>query len=784
MSGCVARLAVALVFLFGAFLSGCREHPAAKLVISTGTPGGTYIRLGEQLARILEANPGPDFGVFESIPSAGTLESIDRLVRAEADLAFVAGPVIARDPRRADIRALMSLYTDAVHVVVRRSTRISDLRDLRGKRIFVGLEQSGTREIATRVLKQVGIEDAHYVRADAASFDEAAALLVMGEADAAFFVAAAPAPAVVTALEDGCCQLLDLARHVDGLVGILVGLRPWQIPGHAYSQQRPVQTIGASAFLVGRRGLSDAFVTHVLGAVFDFVSELAVAHVRAEDIRLQDAFEDPLLEAVGLHTGAEAFRDAENEKLVIATGSITGRYYELGTRLQLVLAQQGIRSRVFHTDGSLENLRLAADPRRRVLAIVQYDSALASYWDPSLYHTARVRDEIAFPHITDLRRVAALHEEKIHVLVRREKIRERWRERPSLPLLSGLDVCLGPPDSGTQVIARALLDEHGVEPRKRLYLTVPDMVSRLNEGVLDAGFFMSHVPSQALKTVVHDPRNRLISIDFRNVAGLLGPALSASRIPPGTYGSQVEGEQPVDTVSTWAVLVAREGIPLDVDEITAALIQGAAFLGIEGGADTLARRLPSLPFHSEAEEQYRQAGVLPSPLPVDWLEIAWRSLAILVFVSGGIGGLVTIRRERTMRRFRKRIASVSTSPDYPYSVHDLLQIGQEIRECSLHSTWRSEQLDGSRTRELKQLVGEGIELSRRNLKRSLLAELRHLKEVGPEQVVTAKGFRSLEAAVWNYLEEGELDPEQHSFLLQAIRDGRAEAMSRISEVPV
>ena len=781
--GYVATVGAVLAILSCVVFAGCGERPTEKFVISTGTPGGTYIRLGEQLARILEANPGPELGVFESIPSAGTLESIDRLMRGDAHLAFVAGPIIARDPRRTNIRALMALYTDAVHIVVRRSARISNLRHLRGKRIVVGLEQSGTLEIAARVLKTVGIDEDDYVRVEAASFDAAAARLVVDEADAAFFVAAAPAPAVVTALEDGCCVLLDLAGHVDALVGILDGIRPWQIPGHAYSQQRPVQTIGASAFLVGRSDLSDAFVSHVLEAVFDFVSELAVAHIRAEDIRLQDAFRDPMLEVVGLHGGATAFRDAENEKLAIATGSITGRYYELGTRLQLVLAQQGIRSRVFHTEGSLENLRLVADPNRRVLAIVQYDTALASYWDPTLYHTARVRNEIVFPHIADLRRIAALHEEKVHILVRREKIPEKWRERPSLRVLRGLHVCLGPPNSGTQVIARALLDEHGVQPGERLYLSVPDMVARLHEGTLDAGFFMSRVPSQALKTVIHDPRNQLVSIDFRNVAGLLGPALGASRIPPGTYGSQAEGEHPVDTVSTWAVLVAREDLPMDVGRITDALIHGAAFLGIEGGVSNLARRMPSLPFHSDAEEHYRKKGILPSPLPVDWLEVSWRSLAILVFVSGGIGGLVTTRRERTMRRFRKRIASVPTSPDYPYSVQDLHQIGLEIRECSFRSAWRSGQLDGSRTRDLEQLITEGVELSRRNLKRSLLAELRHLKDVKPEQVVTAEGFRSLEAAVWVYLEDGELDPAQHAFMVEAIRDGRRQAMSRLPRTP-
>jgi TRAP transporter TAXI family solute receptor len=699
-------------------------------VISSGTPGGTYIRLGEQLTRILKANPGPVFGEFESIPSAGTLESIDRLSRGEAQLAFVAGPVLAKNPHP-EIRALMALYTDAVHLVVRRQSGIQSLRGLQRKRVFVGSERSGTREIATRILGAIGIEQGDYRRVEAPSFDAATELLLSGQTDAAFFIAAAPAPAVATALEDPCCALLDLGKYVEAMEGAYEGLRPWRIPSHAYSQQDSIRTVGTSAFLAARHDLPVEFVTHALGVVFDFVAELAVAHVRAEDIRLHDAFNDPMLDRVGLHPGAAAFRDAEYGRLSIATGSITGRYYEFGTRLQLALAQQGIRSRVFHTDGSLENLRLIADPKRRVLAIVQYDMALASYWDPSLYHTARVRQEVEFPHIANLRRVAALHEEKVHVLARREKIPERWRSRPSLRVLQGLEVSLGPRESGTQVVARALLDVHAIEPRKTLYLSVPDMLARLQGGTLDAAFFMGHVPNQGMKTAIHDPRNQLVSIEFGKASGLLGPALGASRIEAGTYGSQAEGEVAIDTVSTWAVLVARDDLPTDVRRITDALIRGAAFLGVEGGAEFLARRMPSLPLHEGAEAEYKKAGVLPTPEPVDWLEISWRSLAILVFVSGGLGALITAGRERTMRQFRKRIACVSTSADHPHSVEELRDIGLEARERTHRSAWQMGGLDGARTRDLEQLVARGIETSRQRLKRSLLAELRHLREADP-----------------------------------------------------
>ena len=49
------------------------------LVVSTATRGGTYIRLGELLARALEESASKEIGQATAVESAGSLENIDRL---------------------------------------------------------------------------------------------------------------------------------------------------------------------------------------------------------------------------------------------------------------------------------------------------------------------------------------------------------------------------------------------------------------------------------------------------------------------------------------------------------------------------------------------------------------------------------------------------------------------------------------------------------------------------------------------------------------------------------
>jgi TRAP transporter TAXI family solute receptor len=749
-----------------------RPREARNLVISTGTEGGTYVVVGEQMARILETYPQKGIGEVHSRPSAGSIENVDRLVASEADLGLVVGPVLASHPDRQKVRALMALYSDRWQVVVRRNTSIRTLRDMKGKRIFIGADGSGTKWGATRILRAAAdLSDSDYLRVNVHSYWEAAEKLQAGEADAAFFITATPAKAVSAALSSGCCELLDLRESADSIMADVPGLSADRIPPHLYENQpSPVHTLSATAVLVGRTDLRDDIVLRVLNALFDHLGDLAVAHIRVQEVRLSRAF-TTLPRGVQLHPGATKFQAQESEKLQIATGVINGKYYDLGKRIQLVLEKEGIAARAIHTDGSLENLRLLKAKERPTLAVVQYDTALASIWSTNLYQTPDVVDALHIPRVSDLRRIASLHEESFHALIRNDRIPTNMRDRPTLRALENQRVCLGPKGSGTQVLAKVLLRRHGIRPSEEVYLSIPEMVARIHGEEIDAGFFMSHIPSEALKTVVHDQRNRLLSIDPSKVSGMLGPALGMSKIEASMYGAQSTDEAPVETVATRAVLVSTEDLPFDVRRITEAVFEGAAFLGVEGGGQGVARVLPSLPLHPDAEKYYREAGYLPSPQPIDWLTNTWRSLAILVIMVGGYQGLLKLRRDATANEVGRRILAISLEASEPGSVHQLVEIRDaEIRERVQRRWWRGGELDKGRWRYLHDLTNDRIKEAKENLTAALAEDLRKLAtETGLDNPAGRARLRSLEGRVWGYFQKGELDASHQALLLEVIQ---------------
>ncbi|MBW1688408.1 MAG: TAXI family TRAP transporter solute-binding subunit, partial [Deltaproteobacteria bacterium] len=202
------------------------EQLRQDLVISTGTPGGTYIQLGAQLARILEEYRGVQIGSVESRASRGSVENIERILSQEAQLAFVIGPVLSAHPRRGELRALTSLYTDRVQVVVHRSASIESLGDLAGKRIYIGADKSGTKLMATAILRAAGLSEGDYSRVgEKESFEGASRIIQAGRAEAAFFVASTPTKAISDALGSGCCSLLDLGDYQRAIERIVPGLQ-------------------------------------------------------------------------------------------------------------------------------------------------------------------------------------------------------------------------------------------------------------------------------------------------------------------------------------------------------------------------------------------------------------------------------------------------------------------------------------------------------------------------------------------------------------------------------
>jgi TRAP transporter TAXI family solute receptor len=218
--------------------------------ILTGGPNGTYIQIGRNIAE-LASQCGQTLNVRES---AGSLENfLGVRQRRYTQFAIVQSDVLEylrtfaaddADIARAirGVRIAFPLYAEEVHILATRD--IADLQGLAGKRVAVGVEDSGTFLTASLALDLAEVSPAERVTIGPDASLEA---LLAGEIDAFFYVAGAPTALFQNAaIDPGKFHLVPITDTVLQAV-----YQPATIAGGVYPfQPEPVDVVTVKAVLM------------------------------------------------------------------------------------------------------------------------------------------------------------------------------------------------------------------------------------------------------------------------------------------------------------------------------------------------------------------------------------------------------------------------------------------------------------------------------------------------------------------------------------------------------
>jgi TRAP transporter TAXI family solute receptor len=176
-----------------------QDRVPLSLRLATGESGGAYRILGACLDEELKKRNG---GVrLQVLPSAGSVDNIDKIARNEADLALVQSDVAHRAARGQSpfpnsvhhLSVVANLFPEKVYVWVRPNLYVFTVSELRGKSVFFDSEGSGTAVTAQQVLEASGLLAGDFQVSKAigkTNWDTVAQRLCRGELDAAIRVAA------------------------------------------------------------------------------------------------------------------------------------------------------------------------------------------------------------------------------------------------------------------------------------------------------------------------------------------------------------------------------------------------------------------------------------------------------------------------------------------------------------------------------------------------------------------------------------------------------------------
>ncbi|MBK1880344.1 TAXI family TRAP transporter solute-binding subunit [Pelagicoccus mobilis] len=175
---------------------------------------------------------------------------------------------------------------------------------------------------------------------------------------------------------------------------------------------------------------------------------------------------------------------APPREITLASGSETGRYFELAKRLKYELRKEGVTLNILNTAGSEENLKLLTTEASPVsIAFVQ--SGIEDVFDAGE---------------SQLKGLASLYYEPIWLV---------YRKSIEVELVSDLrnrKIAVGEPGSGTKAVAQFLLNENGLlfgaGNTELVEVGGEDSVALLESGEIDAAFFMVSAESDMIARLI------------------------------------------------------------------------------------------------------------------------------------------------------------------------------------------------------------------------------------------------------------------------------------------
>jgi len=203
---CPAGVLVILAFVIAFYFVD--PFPPRRISIGCGPPEGANFIYAQAYREILAKE-----GIALDLRStAGSAENL-KLLGAKSggvDVAFVQGSMKSLAPNT-DLVSLGSLFFEPLWIFHRSDLAVRRIPDLKGLRLAVGKEGSGTKILTMRLLELNGVNSQN-TRILSYGYQEAEGMLLNGEVDVAFFVSTHHAAYVINLIDSKAVKTMGLER--------------------------------------------------------------------------------------------------------------------------------------------------------------------------------------------------------------------------------------------------------------------------------------------------------------------------------------------------------------------------------------------------------------------------------------------------------------------------------------------------------------------------------------------------------------------------------------------
>lgn len=292
-------LIVATFVATAAALGITNAQTKTRISIATGGTGGVYYPLGGGMAALISKHI-PNTEATAEVTTA-SVDNVKLLHGNRVGMAFSL-PDTAWDgysgqlkgmKEKANIRALMALYSNYMHIVATDSSGIKTVADLKGKRVSTGAPGSGVEVKGLRVLEAYGLTPADLRAQERLGAAESAGAMKDRKIDAFFWDGGLPTAAVLDlAATPG--MKIHMVSHADAIPKMVAKYGPLYfvspIPKGMYKGiDEDVAVAAATNLLIVNENMSDQLAYQITKLFLEHTADLVAVHKAAADITLKNA---------------------------------------------------------------------------------------------------------------------------------------------------------------------------------------------------------------------------------------------------------------------------------------------------------------------------------------------------------------------------------------------------------------------------------------------------------------------------------------------------------------
>jgi uncharacterized protein len=289
---------IAALALGAAVIAGAALGQGLNIAIATGGTGGVYYPLGGGMANVLskyvpgmQATARVTGGSVDNLKLIGSQQSEVALVMVDAALDALKGEDKFKGSP-VEVRTLMVLYPNRMHVVTIDGTGIEKMSDLKGKRVSTGSPGSATEVMAFRLIEAAGLDKDKDMKRERLGVAESVNAIKDRKIDAFFWVGGLPTSAVTDlgATPNVKLKLIDHADAVEKMNAKYNNLyTTGVIPAKTYPGQDKDNAIAVvQNILVANAKMADQVAYDIVKTFIEKRDELVAVHAEANSIALEN----------------------------------------------------------------------------------------------------------------------------------------------------------------------------------------------------------------------------------------------------------------------------------------------------------------------------------------------------------------------------------------------------------------------------------------------------------------------------------------------------------------